>query len=135
MGVYPGTDDVIAGFSGEFDAEGRYLELRFDTPQRKLSIISAYFPSGSSGEERQEAKFRFLEQFHPHLMRAKAQREFILCGDVNIAHQQIDLKKLASTRFFLRASPHTAHARSRRPWTKSFAPSSPPSRTPSRSRA
>ena len=99
VGVYTRHEpsDVIAGFgSPEFDAEGRYLELRFDTPQRKLSIISAYFPSGSSGEERQEAKFRFLEQFHPHLMRAKAQREFILCGDVNIAHQQIDLKNWRS---------------------------------------
>ncbi len=99
VGVYTRHEpsDVIAGFgSPEFDAEGRYLELRFDTPQRKLSIISAYFPSGSSGEDRQEAKFRFLEQFHPHLMRAKAQREFILCGDVNIAHQQIDLKNWRS---------------------------------------
>jgi exodeoxyribonuclease-3 len=85
--------EVIAGFgSPEFDAEGRFLELRFDTPSRKLSIISAYFPSGSSSEERQLAKFRFLEVFHPHLMQAKGQREFILCGDVNIAHQQIDLK-------------------------------------------
>lgn len=51
----------------EFDAEGRYLELRFDTPARKLSIISCYFPSGSSGEERQAAKFRFLKGFFPHL--------------------------------------------------------------------
>jgi exodeoxyribonuclease-3 len=99
VGVYTRHEpsDVIAGFgSPEFDAEGRYLELRFDTPQRKLSIISAYFPSGSSGEERQEAKFRFLDQFHPHLMHAKAQRDFILCGDVNIAHQQIDLKNWRS---------------------------------------
>jgi exodeoxyribonuclease-3 len=39
------------------------VELRFDTPgQRKLSIISCYFPSGSSGEERQQAKFRFLDE-------------------------------------------------------------------------
>jgi exodeoxyribonuclease-3 len=99
VGVYTRHEpsDVIAGFgSPEFDAEGRYLELRFDTPQRKLSIISAYFPSGSSGEERQEAKFRFLDQFHPHLMHAKGQRAFILCGDVNIAHQQIDLKNWRS---------------------------------------
>src|SRR6218665_321952 len=36
--------DRVAGYgSPEFDAEGRYLELRFDTPARKLSIISAYF--------------------------------------------------------------------------------------------
>jgi exodeoxyribonuclease-3 len=72
------------------------VELRFDTPARKLSIISAYFPSGSSGEERQLAKFRFLAEFHPHLMRTKGEREFILCGDINIAHQQIDLKNWRS---------------------------------------
>lgn len=85
--------DVRVGYgSAEFDAEGRYVELRFDTPQRKLSLISAYFPSGSSGEDRQQAKFRFLAEFYPHLQRLRAEREFILCGDVNIAHQEIDLK-------------------------------------------
>ena len=99
VGIYTrhAPSDVIIGYgSDEFDAEGRYVELRFDTPARKLSIISAYFPSGSSGEERQLAKFRFLEEFHPHLMRLKAEREFILCGDINIAHQQIDLKNWRS---------------------------------------
>jgi exodeoxyribonuclease-3 len=85
--------DVVVGYhSPEFDAEGRYVELRFDTPKRKLSLISAYFPSGSSGEERQQAKFRFLDEFYPHLQALRSEREFILCGDVNIAHQEIDLK-------------------------------------------
>ena len=89
--------DVVIGYgSNEFDAEGRYVELRFDTPKTKLSIISAYFPSGSSGEERQAAKFRFLAEFYPHLLALKAQREFILCGDVNIAHKEIDLKNWKS---------------------------------------
>jgi exodeoxyribonuclease-3 len=89
--------EVIVGYgSDEFDAEGRYVELRFDTPQQKRSIISSYFPSGSSGEERQQAKFRFLAGFYPHLTQLKKQREFILCGDVNIAHQQIDLKNWRS---------------------------------------
>ena len=99
VGIYTRHEpsDVIVGYgSPEFDTEGRYLELRFDTPARKLSIISAYFPSGSSGDERQRAKFRFLEEFHPHLMGAKHQRELILCGDINIAHQQIDLKNWRS---------------------------------------
>ncbi len=89
--------DVVVGWDGgEFDAEGRYVELRFDTPSRKLSIISSYFPSGSSGEERQQAKFRFLAGFDPHLSALKKQREFILCGDINIAHQQQDLKNWRS---------------------------------------
>ena len=95
VGVYTRHEpsDVVAGFDGgEFDAEGRYLEARFDTPSRKLSIISVYFPSGSSGPERQEAKFRFLDRIYPHLMALKKERDFIVCSDVNIAHKEADLK-------------------------------------------
>ncbi len=95
VGVYTRLEpsEVVVGYgSGEFDVEGRYVELRFDTPAKKHSIISAYFPSGSSGEERQAAKFRFLAEFYPYLMALKGQRDFILCGDINIAHQEIDLK-------------------------------------------
>ncbi len=89
--------DVRVGFDkSEFDAEGRYVELRFDTPRRKLSLISCYFPSGSSGPERQDAKFRFLAVMYPHLMALQKERDFILCGDVNIAHQQADLKNWRS---------------------------------------
>jgi len=85
--------DVRIGFgSREFDAEGRLVETRFDTARRKLSVISCYFPSGSSGPERQEAKFRFLARMYPHLIKLKAEREFVLLGDVNIAHHEIDLK-------------------------------------------
>ncbi|WPC66693.1 exodeoxyribonuclease III [Rhodoferax ferrireducens] len=91
--------DVRVGYgSSQFDAEGRYVELRFDTPSAKRSIISCYFPSGSSGEERQQAKFRFLEEFYLHLAQLKNGREFILCGDVNIAHQEIDLKNWKGNR-------------------------------------
>ena len=95
VGLYARREpsEVRAGFgSREFDAEGRYVELRFDTPQRAFSLISCYFPSGSSGEERQQAKFRFLALMAPHLQRLAAEREFILVGDVNIAHHEIDLK-------------------------------------------
>ena len=99
VGVYTrhAPSDVIVGYgSAEFDTEGRYVEVRFDDPARKdfpkLSIISAYFPSGSSGEERQGAKFRFLAEFYPYLLALKKERNFVLCGDINIAHQEIDLK-------------------------------------------
>ena len=88
---------VIVGLGdAAFDAEGRYVETRFDTAKRKFSVISCYFPSGSSGEERQAAKFRFLDIVYPHLLALKAEREFILVGDINIAHQQIDLKNWRS---------------------------------------
>ena len=92
---------VITGIGNpEFDAEGRYVEARFDTPGRsqfgKLSLISSYFPSGSSSEERQLAKFRWLALMAPHLKKLKATREFILVGDINIAHQEIDLRNWKS---------------------------------------
>ncbi|GAB4040153.1 MAG: exodeoxyribonuclease III [Rubrivivax sp.] len=99
VGLYArkAPSDVIVGFDGgEFDAEGRWVEARFDTARRRFSVISCYFPSGSSGEERQAAKFRFLDAIYPHLMRLKAEREFILVGDINIAHQAIDLKNWRS---------------------------------------
>ena len=85
--------DVVLGIgNAEFDAEGRYVETRFDNARRKLSIISCYFPSGSSGELRQQAKFRFLALMAPHLRALIAERELILVGDINIAHKEIDLK-------------------------------------------
>ncbi|RZL02823.1 MAG: exodeoxyribonuclease III [Rubrivivax sp.] len=89
--------DVLIGLgthdsTTEFDAEGRWVEVRFDKPGRKLSLISCYFPSGSSSEDRQQAKFRFLGMIAPHLARLKAEREYILVGDVNIAHHEKDLK-------------------------------------------
>ena len=88
---------VVVGLGdASFDAEGRYVETRFDTAKRKFSVISCYFPSGSSGEARQAAKFRFLDIVYPHLLALKAEREYILVGDINIAHQQIDLKNWRS---------------------------------------
>ena len=99
VGLYTrhAPSDVVIGLGdAEFDAEGRYVELRFDKPGRRLSLISCYFPSGSSGEERQAAKYRFLDLIYPHLVALKAGREFILVGDVNIAHREADLKNWKS---------------------------------------
>jgi exodeoxyribonuclease III len=83
-------DEVLYGYgNAEFDAEGRYVEVRF----KKLSILSVYMPSGSSSPERQEAKYRYLDSFLPHLIELKKSgREIVLCGDVNIAHHEMDLK-------------------------------------------
>jgi exodeoxyribonuclease-3 len=83
-------DQVIAGLGWpDTDAEGRYLEARFGP----LSVVSLYLPSGSSSELRQQVKFDFLERFMPWLRGLKRKRrEYILCGDWNIAHREIDLK-------------------------------------------
>jgi exodeoxyribonuclease-3 len=87
-------DQVIHGYgSSEFDPEGRYVEARFGD----LSVISVYMPSGSSSEERQQAKFRFMGEFRGHLDDLRRSgRRYVLGGDWNIAHQEIDLRNWRS---------------------------------------
>ena len=77
----------------DMDAEGRFIEARFGN----LSVISLYLPSGSSSEERQAIKFSFMERFMPFLMEwGNNGRDYIICGDWNIAHKEIDLKNWRS---------------------------------------
>ncbi len=97
VGIYckQKPDAVIEGLShfnqhmADIDSEGRYIEARFGN----LSVISLYLPSGSSGEERQAFKFSVLARIMPHLeVLRKSGRDVVVCGDWNIAHQEIDLK-------------------------------------------
>ncbi len=98
VGIYSKRkpDTVIEGLGiADIDAEGRYLEAQFGD----LSVISLYLPSGSSGEERQTFKFSVMERFMPHLELLKAcGREIVICGDWNIAHNEIDLKNWRGNR-------------------------------------
>ncbi|MDJ0834195.1 MAG: exodeoxyribonuclease III [Gammaproteobacteria bacterium] len=86
--------EIIRGYGeSEFDNEGRYLEFRY----KNLSVVSLYAPSGSSGDHRQQSKDRFLDSFKLHLQALRRKRrEFVICGDWNIAHKQIDLKNWRS---------------------------------------
>ncbi|MGR9052648.1 MAG: exodeoxyribonuclease III, partial [Gammaproteobacteria bacterium] len=73
----------------DVDVEGRFIEAQFDN----LSIISLYLPSGTSGEERQSIKYKFLDRLLPYLeCLTLSGRDYIICGDWNIAHKNIDLK-------------------------------------------
>jgi len=87
-------DEIMEGVGrDDLDREGRYLEARYGN----LSVASVYLPSGSSGEERQRVKFAFMDHFMPALKRMRRNgRSYILCGDWNIAHQNIDLKNWRS---------------------------------------
>ena len=81
----------------DFDAEGRFIQTDFDHGGKPVSVVSLYMPSGSSSEERQQAKFRFMELFYPRMAELYGSgREVIVCADWNIAHQQIDLKNWKS---------------------------------------
>lgn len=84
------ADRIITGLGIDWiDREGRYLEARFG----KLSVVSLYLPSGSSGEERQAFKYRMMDVFLPHLTALRdAGRSVIVCGDWNIAHTNADIR-------------------------------------------
>lgn len=82
-------DKVINGNGhSQSDDEGRVIQLHFG----KLLLINAYFPSGTSGEERQSFKMEWLKEFLPYLNKlSKKQEGIVLCGDYNIAHRPIDI--------------------------------------------
>jgi exodeoxyribonuclease-3 len=98
VGIYCKTkpDAVIEGFGiADIDNEGRYIEVQFGN----LSVVSLYLPSGSSGEERQAFKFSVMSRIMPHLETlAQNGRDVVICGDWNIAHQEIDLKNYKGNR-------------------------------------
>lgn len=71
------------------DEEGRYIQADFGD----LSVASLYLPSGSSSEERQQRKIVFMGEFMAHMKRLREDgRDYIICGDWNICHKEIDLK-------------------------------------------
>ncbi|MBP9721730.1 MAG: exodeoxyribonuclease III [Gammaproteobacteria bacterium] len=75
------------------DTEGRYIQYDF----ADLSIASLYLPSGTSGDHRQKEKYNFMDKFLVVLKNILASKKsFIICGDWNIAHKNIDLKNWRS---------------------------------------
>ncbi|MEM1358917.1 MAG: exodeoxyribonuclease III [Bacteroidota bacterium] len=78
-----------AGFGIEdYDREGRVLRTDFG----ELTILNCYFPNGGQGEERQNFKYRFLDDFLAFVLDLKQSRpQVLVVGDYNIAHEEIDL--------------------------------------------
>ncbi len=87
-------DNVMTGLGFDVaDTEGRYIQADFGS----LSVASLYLPSGSSGDERQNRKYEFLDSYESILQQQRKQaREYIICGDWNIVHKEIDIKNWKS---------------------------------------
>ncbi len=83
-------DNIKVGLGWDTaDDEGRYIEAQFN----KVNIASLYLPSGTSGDHRQTIKYDFLDKYLAVLkQQINCGKEFIICGDWNIAHRKIDLK-------------------------------------------
>lgn len=82
-------DRVVVGCNiPEYDREGRVLRADFGS----LSVMSVYFPSGTSGDERQGVKMRFLTDFQQFMTGVLAERPYVVvAGDYNICHRPIDI--------------------------------------------
>lgn len=73
----------------EFDREGRVVTADYGD----LRVVSLYLPSGTSGDPRQDFKYKFMDAFLPWMDEQRQQAEHVVvCGDWNIAHRKIDLK-------------------------------------------
>lgn len=82
-------DEIIRGFGWpEYDREARWLQFNYGN----LSIVSLYVPSGAMGPSRQVVKEEFLQVFRVRLAQLRADgRSYIIAGDFNIAHKEIDV--------------------------------------------
>ena len=98
VGIYSKTKpEKVISASGIklLDDEGRFIQVSTKT----LDLISLYLPSGSSGDERQQYKFKVMEHFYKFLSaKIKTEKAVLICGDFNIAHHEIDLKNYKGNR-------------------------------------
>lgn len=96
VGIYCKKEpkNVVVGLGWDCaDREGRYIQVDVD----QLSVASIYLPSGSSGEERQVLKFEFMNHYIKKLKAIRdSKKSFVICGDWNIVHKEIDIKNFKS---------------------------------------
>ena len=79
----------------KYDNEGRFIQLEFEG----YTLINAYFPSGTSGDIRQQFKYDWLDDFASYISDLKKNVEnIIICGDVNICHKEIDIHNPVSNK-------------------------------------
>ena len=72
----------------KYDKEGRIIRADFGD----FSVLSCYFPSGTTGDERQAFKMQFLDDFYDYIAELRKQRpKLLISGDVNICHTEIDI--------------------------------------------
>jgi len=90
----PDHVEIGMGIPG-YDTEGRVIRADYGN----LSVLDVYIPSGTNGDIRQEIKMAFLDDFLTHLTVLREKRPMLLvCGDFNIAHNEIDIHNPAGNK-------------------------------------
>ncbi len=79
----------------DYDKEGRIIQLDFSD----FKLVNVYIPSGSSGEERQAYKMTWLKDFKDYIDKLRSENpRLVICGDINIAHREIDIHNPVSNK-------------------------------------
>lgn len=78
----------------EHDQEGRIITLEFDD----YHLINVYTPNSQRGLTRLEYRMQWEDAFRDHVGRLAAQKPVVICGDLNVAHQEIDIKNPAANK-------------------------------------
>ena len=78
----------------EHDNEGRVITLEFE----KFYLVNVYTPNSQRGLERLPYRMEWEDAFRCHLVKLDADKSVIVCGDMNVAHQEIDLKNPSTNR-------------------------------------
>jgi exodeoxyribonuclease III len=99
--------NVIMGIGiEEHDQEGRVIALELDT----FYLVTVYTPNSKSGLERLAYRMRWEDDFRAFLKKLEEHKPIILCGDLNVAHKEIDIKNAKSN---MRSAGFTIEERSK----------------------
>ncbi|GAB6160204.1 exodeoxyribonuclease III [Howardella ureilytica] len=95
--VYTKTDPMNVTFGigdEEYDSEGRVITLEFED----FYLVNCYVPNSKRGLERLDSRMRFEDLMRNYLLKLSKKKNIIYCGDLNVAHEEIDIKNASSNR-------------------------------------
>ena len=81
-----------------FDGQGRWIEADLAHGRKKITVVSAYFHSGEAGTVKQDEKMAHLAEIDLRMRHLAEQPEVVVCGDLNIAHREVDIKNWKGNR-------------------------------------
>ncbi len=89
LSIKYGIDDI------EYDSEGRTITLEFE----EFYLVNSYVPNSKRGLERLESRMRFEDLMRDYLNKLREKKNVIYCGDLNVAHEEIDIKNPKTNHF------------------------------------
>ena len=95
--IYTKVEPVSAAFGmgdEEYDSEGRVITLEFED----FYLVNCYVPNAKRGLERLDSRMRFEDLMRDYLLKLTEKKNVVYCGDLNVAHEEIDIKNAASNR-------------------------------------